>query len=145
MLNCKARFFEMGLFMSENQITVYELVGGEPTFRRLVDTFYAKVEADEALRTIFPEDLEPGKEWQYLFLMQYWGGPTTYGEVRGHPRLRMRHFPFAITPDLRNRWVQHMHEAIDEVGITEPARSMMRDYFERAGTAMINRYEPPTE
>jgi hemoglobin len=126
--------------MSENQISVYDLVGGEPTFRRLVDIFYAKVEADEILRKIFPEDLAPGKEWQYLFLMQYWGGPTTYVEVRGHPRLRMRHFPFAITPDLRNRWVQYMHEAIDEVEIKEPARSMMREYFEQAGTAMINRY-----
>ena len=131
--------------MSENQISVYELVGGEPTFRRLVDIFYAKVEADEILRTIFPEDLEPGKEWQYLFLMQYWGGPTEYVEKRGHPRLRMRHSPFAVTPDLRNRWVQYMHEAIDEVEIKDPARSVMREYFERAGTAMINRYNPPEE
>ena len=131
--------------MSENQISVYELVGGEPTFRRLVDIFYAKVEADEILRSIFPEDLEPGKEWQYLFLMQYWGGPTTYVEKRGHPRLRMRHYPFVITPDSRNRWVQYMHEAINEVEIKEPARSVMREYFERAGSAMINHHMPPEE
>lgn len=131
--------------MSENEMTVYELVGGEATFKRLVDSFYAKVEADEALRAIFPDELEPGKRHQRLFLMQYWGGPTTYIEERGHPRLRMRHSPFPITPQLRNRWVQHMLAAIDEVGIEEPARSMMREYFEQGATFMINRYPPPSE
>ena len=131
--------------MSENEITVYELVGGEATFKRLVDSFYAKVEADEVLRVIFPQDLEPGKRYQQLFLMQYWGGPMTYIEERGHPRLRMRHNPFPITPELRNRWVQHMLAAIDEVGIEEPARSMMREYFEQGATFMINRYPPPAE
>lgn len=127
--------------MSENQQTVFEMIGGEATFRRLVDSFYARVEADEVLRAIFPEDLEAGKEYQYLFLMQYWGGSSRYSEERGHPRLRMRHSPYAITPDLRNRWVQYMLEAIDEVGIGEPARSQMRDYFEQGASFMINRYE----
>ena len=127
--------------MSENQQTLYELIGGEATFRRLVDTFYAKVEADEVLRAIFPEDLEAGKEYQFLFLMQYWGGPIRYSQERGHPRLRMRHSPYAITEDLRNRWVQYMLEAIDQVGIQEPARSQMREYFEQGATFMINRYE----
>ena len=131
--------------MSENEMTVYELVGGEATFKRLVDSFYAKVEADKILRAIFPEDLETGKRNQQLFLMQYWGGPTTYIEERGHPRLRMRHSPFPITPELRDRWVQHMLAAIDEVGIEEPARSMMREYFEQGATFMINRYPPPSE
>jgi hemoglobin len=126
--------------MSENQETVYELVGGEATFRRLVDTFYAKVETDEVLRVIFPDDLDAGKEYQFLFLMQYWGGPIRYSEERGHPRLRMRHSPYAITEDLRNRWVQYMLEAIDEVGIQEPFRSQMREYFEQGATFMINRY-----
>ena len=126
--------------MSENQQTLYELIGGEATFRRLVDIFYAKVEADEVLRAIFPEDLEAGKEYQFLFLMQYWGGPIRYSEERGHPRLRMRHSPYAITEDLRNRWVQYMLEAIDEVGIQEPFRSQMREYFEQGATFMINRY-----
>jgi hemoglobin len=127
--------------MSENQQTLYELIGGEATFLRLVDTFYAKVEADVVLRAIFPEDLESGKEYQFLFLMQYWGGPIRYSEERGHPRLRMRHSPYAITEDLRNRWVQYMLEAIDEVGIQEPFRSQMREYFEQGATFMINRYE----
>jgi hemoglobin len=130
--------------MSENEVTVYDLIGGEATFERLVTVFYAKVEADEVLRAIFPEDLEPGKRYQQLFLMQYWGGPTAYIEERGHPRLRMRHYPFPITEDLRNRWVEHMLAAIDEVGIQEPARSMMREYFDRAASVMINRYDPPT-
>jgi hemoglobin len=127
--------------MSENQQTLYDLIGGEATFRRLVDSFYAKVEADEVLRAIFPEDLEAGKEYQFLFLMQYWGGSTRYSQERGHPRLRMRHSPYAITEDLRNRWVQYMLEAIDEAGIQEPYRSEMRQYFEQGATFMINRYE----
>jgi hemoglobin len=131
--------------MSENEVTVYDLIGGEATFERLVTVFYAKVEADEVLRAIFPEDLEPGKRYQQLFLMQYWGGPTAYIEERGHPRLRMRHYPFPITEDLRNRWVEYMLAAIDEVGIQEPARSMMREYFDRAASVLINRYDPPSE
>ena len=126
--------------MSENQTTVYKLVGGEETFRKLVDIFYSKVEADEKLRAIFPEDLEPGKQWQFLFLMQYWGGPQRYGAERGHPRLRMRHAPYSVTPELASLWAKYMLEAIDEVGIQEPARTMMRDYFERGATFMINRY-----
>jgi hemoglobin len=131
--------------MSENEVTVYDLIGGEATFERLVTVFYAKVEADEVLRAIFPEDLEPGKRYQQLFLVQYWGGPTAYIEERGHPRLRMRHYPFPITEDLRNRWVEYMLAAIDEVGIQEPARSMMREYFDRAASVMINRYDAPPE
>jgi hemoglobin len=120
--------------------TMYDRVGGEATFRRLVDAFYARVEQDTVLRPLFPDDLTPGKEWQFLFLMQYWGGPTRYMEERGHPRLRMRHFPFAITLQARDAWVRCMFEAIDEVGISEPARTEMRDYFDRGATFMINRY-----
>lgn len=131
--------------MSQNEITVYERVGGETTFRQLVDIFYAKVEADEILRSIFPEDLEPGKKWQFLFLSQYWGGPTTYATQRGHPRLRMRHGPYPITLDMRNRWLQYMLEAVDEVGIEDPDRALMREYFQRAADAMINRFEPPSQ
>jgi hemoglobin len=84
--------------------------------------------------------LEAGKEYQYLFLMQYWGGSTQYSEERGHPRLRMRHAPYAITPDLAKRWATYMLEAIDEVGIKEPARSQMREYFEQGASFMVNRY-----
>lgn len=127
--------------MSEEQQSIYTMIGGEDTMRSLVDEFYARVETDTELRAIFPDDLEPGKQWQFLFLMQYWGGPRRYAEERGHPRLRMRHMPYPISPDLRDRWVQHMLDAIDAVGIEEPARATMRDYFERGATFMINRYQ----
>ena len=119
--------------------TVYELVGGEKTFRRLVEAFYARVETDPVLRPLFPTKLEAGKRWQFLFLSQFFGGPTTYSEERGHPRLRMRHMPFAIDQQARDHWLRHMLEAIDEAGIEEPMRSVMTDYFERASTHMINK------
>jgi hemoglobin len=124
------------------EVSVYDFVGGAETFRKLVDAFYSRVEADPALRPMFPEDLEPGKQWQYLFLMQYFGGPTAYMEERGHPRLRMRHAPFPIDQTARDAWLGHMLAAIDEVGIAEPARTMMRDYFERASTHMMNAFQP---
>jgi hemoglobin len=124
--------------MSEGERSIYEIIGGDETFRRLVDNFYARVEADEVLRPLFPDDLEPGKHWQYLFLTQFFGGPSRYAGQRGHPRLRMRHFPFAINQKARDRWLTHMLAAIDDVGIDEPARSFMRDYFERASAHMIN-------
>jgi len=126
--------------MPSDEKTVYEQVGGEATFRHLVDAFYARVERDEQLRAMFPDDLEPGKKWQFLFLMQYWGGPARYQAERGHPRLRMRHAPYPITSEARDRWVQHMLDAIDEVGIQEPARSTMRADFERGASFMVNQF-----
>jgi hemoglobin len=120
--------------------TVYDLIGGEETFRRLVDVFYDKVAQDPVLRPLFPEDLEEGKQWQFLFLMQYWGGPTRYTEERGHPRLRMRHMPFRIDAAASSAWLRCMLEAIDEVDIAEPARTEMRAYFERAAPFMVNAY-----
>ncbi|MFN8376213.1 MAG: globin [Anaerolineae bacterium] len=123
-----------------SEYTIYEVVGGDPTFHKLVDRFYAHVEADEKLRSMFPEDLEPGKRWQFLFLTQFFGGPQRYGEERGHPRLRMRHNPFPITQEARDAWLKHMVTAIDEVGIEEPARTVMRDYFERGSAFMVNLY-----
>ena len=127
--------------MADEQ-TLYELVGGDDTFHRLVNAFYARVEADEGLRSLFPQDLEPGKHWQFLFLTQYFGGPQRYAQERGHPRLRMRHAPFPIDQSARDAWLGHMLAAIDEVGIPEPQRSEMRDYFERGSAFMIN-LEPP--
>jgi hemoglobin len=123
--------------------TVYEMIGGDDTFRRLVDAFYARVENDPILRPLFPEDLSPGKEHQFLFLSQYWGGPARYEARRGHPRLRMRHFPFAIGQKERDAWVGHMLAAVDEAGIPEPARSQMIEYFERSASFLINRAEQP--
>lgn len=122
--------------------TVYELVGGDATFRALVDAFYRRVEADPVLAPIFPEPREPGKEGQYLFLVQYFGGPHRYSETKGHPRLRMRHAPFPIGGRERDAWLAHMLAAVDEVGIAEPMRGVMREYFERAATFMINQPAP---
>lgn len=118
---------------------VYDAIGGEATMRALVDHFYAHVETDPILRPLFPEDMEPGKRHQLLFLTQYFGGPMTYNDERGHPRLRMRHMPFAIGPAERDAWLGHMLNAVDAVGIAEPARSVLRVYFENAAAAMMNR------
>jgi hemoglobin len=128
--------------MSDHEFTLYDLVGGDPTFQQLVDVFYSRVEADADLRPMFPDDLEPGKRWQFLFLTQFFGGPARYAEERGHPRLRMRHMPFPIDMDARNRWLGHMLAAIDAVGIQEPMRTTMRDYFERGSAFMMNREQP---
>jgi hemoglobin len=128
--------------MSSDARTIYDRVGGEETLRKLVDVFYARVEQDERLRALFPTDLEPGKRWQLLFLTQYFGGPDTYSAERGHPRLRMRHMHFPVDQEARERWLGHMLAAIDAVGIVEPARSAMREYFEFASQAMINVWQP---
>ena len=126
--------------MSDNNRSIYDMIGSEEPFRELVESFYAKVEQDTVLRPMFPDDLEDGKYWQFLFLMQYFGGPTRYMEERGHPRLRMRHFPFPINQTARDHWLDHMLTSIDDVGIQEPARSAMRQYFERASTFLINQF-----
>src|SRR5262245_29352432 len=98
--------------------TFYDLVGGEPTFRKLVDEFYAGVAADPLLRPLYPDqDLAAANERLRLFLIQYWGGPGTYSAQRGHPRLRMRHAPFRIGPAERDAWVGHMRRAVDSLGL----------------------------
>lgn len=122
--------------------SLYERIGGDETFHRLVDAFYRRIEADPLLRPIFPADMEPGKEGQFLFLTQYFGGPQRYTQQRGRPFLRMRHMPFVIGERERDAWVGHMLAAIDEVGIPEPSRAVMREYFERGATFMMN--QPPT-
>jgi hemoglobin len=119
--------------------TLYEQLGGDAIFRRLVTAFYDRVESDPLLRPLFPDDLELGNEHQFLFLTQYWGGPPRYQEQRGHPRLRMRHAPFPIGQAEHDAWLGHILAAIDEIGIPEPARSQMGEYFERTATAMMNR------
>jgi hemoglobin len=120
--------------------SVYELAGGEPTFRLLVKRFYARVAADPSLRAVFPdEDLSGAAERLTLFLIQYWGGPTTYSEQRGHPRLRMRHQPFAIGQAERDAWLGHMTAAVESLDLAPAVRQALLDYFEAASTAMINR------
>ena len=119
---------------------LYEAVGGEPTFRRLIARFYEEVAADqEILRPLYPEaDLGPAEERFRLFLMQYWGGPHTYSDQRGHPRLRMRHAPFVIGPVERDAWLRAMKVALDDSGIEEPWRAQLWDYLEMAAHSMQN-------
>lgn len=127
--------------MTDNEMTVYEMVGGDAVFRQLVNRFYDYVEADPELRPMFPEDLATGREWQFLFLVQFFGGPAHYIAKRGHPRLRMRHAPFAINKRAQELWLGHMLRALDEVNVAEPAYSAMRDYFVRASEFLINQIE----
>ncbi len=120
-------------------VTFYEHVGGEETFTRLVHRFYSGVREDPVLRPLYPEDeLDAAEERLRLFLMQYWGGPTTYSEQRGHPRLRMRHAPFAVTPDMRDRWITHMRDAVDSLDLPEAQRTELWTYLERAAHFMVN-------
>ncbi|MER7545304.1 globin [Actinomadura sp.] len=121
------------------QVTFYEAVGGEPTFRRLVHRFYQGVAEDPDLRPMYPEeDLGPAEERLRLFLMQYWGGPNTYSRRRGHPRLRMRHVPFVIDEAQRDRWLKHMRVAVDELGLPEPLEKQLWDYFLMAARSLVN-------
>lgn len=124
--------------------TFYDEVGGFETFRNLVDRFYAGVATDEVLRPMYPEeDLGPAAERFTLFLVQYWGGPTTYSEQRGHPRLRMRHAPFEVTPLARDHWLKHFRAAMDEVGLTPEQDAKLWDYVTHAAQFMINTMESP--
>ncbi|XVQ09253.1 globin [Spirillospora sp. CA-255316] len=120
-------------------MTFYEAVGGEETFRRLVHRFYQGVADDPVLRPLYPEeDLGPAEERLLLFLIQYWGGPNTYSQQRGHPRLRMRHAPFVIGEPEREAWLRHMRDAVDELELPEQLEKMLWDYFTMAARSMVN-------
>jgi hemoglobin len=120
-------------------VTFYEEVGGAPTFARLVHAFYAGVAADPELRALYPDDdLAPAERRLRMFLEQYFGGPTTYSAERGHPRLRMRHAPFPVTLDMRDRWLRHMLAAMDTLDLDEAHAEQMRDYFFRAAHMLVN-------
>lgn len=124
--------------------TFYDAVGGHETFARLTKRFYEQVAADAEFRAIYPEeDLGPAEERLRLFLEQYWGGPETYSERRGHPRLRMRHAPFRITLKERDTWLRHMKVALDDLGLAEEFHKEMWFYFERAADAMVNTLDTP--
>jgi len=121
-------------------MSLYERVGGDDFFVRLVDKFYDGVASDEVLLRLYPEqsDLAGARERLRLFLIQYWGGPTTYSDERGHPRLRQRHFPFAIGALERDRWLVHMLAAVEEVSTDEGIRSELTEYMVRAAEHMVN-------
>jgi|SRR5918992_1062576 hemoglobin len=121
------------------EVTFYEAVGGEETFRRLVHRFYQGVAADPLLRPLYPgEDLGPAEERLTLFLIQYWGGPNTYSRQRGHPRLRMRHVPFAIGAAERDAWLRHMRDAVDELELPQQLDDMLWRYLIMAANSLVN-------
>ncbi|WP_234988214.1 globin [Demequina sp. NBRC 110056] len=121
----------------------FEAVGGHPTFDRIVRRFYAGVAEDPVLRPMYPEhDLEGAIERLTLFLEQYWGGPTTYSDQRGHPRLRMRHVAFHVNPDARDRWIEHMRDAVAAADLAPLHAVTLMDYLERAAYSMVNTFEP---
>ena len=120
--------------------TLYAIAGGMPFFERLVTRFYEGVAADADLRPLYPEeDLAGATRRLTLFLAQYWGGPRTYDDERGPPRLRMRHFPFAIGPLERDRWLVHMRAAIAELAPLPEVADALERYFANAAEAMRNR------
>jgi hemoglobin len=122
--------------------TFYEQVGGHETFVKLVHEFYQGVAQDPPLRALYPEeDLGPAEERLRMFLEQYWGGPTTYSERRGHPRLRMRHHPYKVTPTQRDRWLHHMMAAVDTLDLAPADDLILRDYLERAAHSLVNSLE----
>ena len=122
--------------------TLWAQVGGTDTFDRLVRAFYRGVREDELLAPMYPNEDWEGAIWRLCtFLEQYWGGPTTYSDQRGHPRLRMRHAPFPVTPEAREHWLAHMYAALDEVALPPMHDAAFRDYVDRAALAMVNRFE----
>jgi len=123
-------------------VNLYDAVGGQPFFDELVARFYRGVADDPLLRPMYPDDLTDPARHLALFLGQYWGGPSTYGDERGHPRLRMRHAPFVIAEPERDAWLRHMSAALDSLVVERqihPAiEARMLDYFGMAADGMVN-------
>ena len=132
----------IGRAVAAEQQTFFEAVGGHETFVRLVDRFYEGVAQDPLLRPMYPEEhLGPARERLTLFLEQYWGGPGTYSEQRGHPRLRMRHAGFRISPAARDAWLRHMHEAVTQLALPPLQQDLLWDYLERAAHSLLNTFD----
>lgn len=126
----------------QTQISFFEAVGGQATFHRIVAAFYREVAEDEVLRPLYPEeDLGPAERRLRMFLEQYWGGPRTYSDERGHPRLRMRHHPFKVGPIERDAWLRAMRIAVAEIEpevLDDAHRKQLLDYFEMAANSLMN-------
>lgn len=139
----RGRFAGLGIGILDHvtePTSLYERAGGTPFFEALVARFYQGVADDPVLRPVYPEeDLAPAQRRLTLFLIQYWGGPTTYDEERGHPRLRMRHAPFAIGPAERDRWLLHMRAAIADLAPPPDVAAALERYIATAAEAMRNR------
>ena len=133
--------------MSETQApSLYEAIGGEPAFQRLVHRFYLEVAADPELRPVYPSrDLGPAEEHLRMFLVQYWGGPAAYNERRGHPRLRMRHRHFAIGPAERDAWLRHMRTALDELELDPALDTQLWEYLVMAAHSLVNQPGEPAD
>jgi len=130
----------MLVVMEQVEPTLYDAAGGMEFFERLVDAFYDGVERDDVLAPLYPEapDYSGARRRLTLFLAQYWGGPGTYSAERGHPRLRMRHFPFPVGPRQRERWMFHMTNAVESLTLDGPIRQALLDYFVMAADQMMN-------
>lgn len=123
----------------DREITFYEAIGGHDTIKLIVDTFYAGVATDEALRPMYPEqDLEPAAHRFTMFLEQYWGGPNTYSQERGHPRLRMRHVPFEVTAEARDHWLKHFRAGLDAAKLSPEHDAQFWAYAQHAASFMVN-------
>lgn len=121
----------------------YDQVGGHEVFATLVHDFYQGVATDEVLKPMYPEDDMDGAEQRLtMFLEQYWGGPTTYSQQRGHPRLRMRHVAFHVNPEARDRWLGHMRDALDRLELSPLHDATLWDYLQRAAHSLVNTFEP---
>jgi len=122
--------------------TFYDEIGGSPTVRGIVKRFYEGVATDEVLRPLYPEeDLTAAEDRFAMFLEQYWGGPTTYSDRRGHPRLRMRHAPFAVTPAAAERWLVHFREGLDAARLPPEQDAQFWDYVTHAAQFMVNSFD----
>ena len=122
-----------------NDASFFEQVGGGETFRRLVAKFYEGVAADPILRPIYPDaDLADAQERLFLFLQQYWGGPSTYSDTRGHPRLRIRHAPFEIGVVQRDAWLGHMRVAVKSLTLAADLENELWNYLVAAANSLVN-------
>lgn len=144
LINVIGQFFQSAYTgcMSENinPHSFYAQVGGAPVFEKLCREFYLRVASDPEFKAMYPEDdLGPAERRLRMFLEQYWGGPKTYQIERGHPRLRMRHMPFAIGPQERDMWLGYMREAVDTLNLSPLHEAELWDYLERSAHAMQNR------
>lgn len=119
-------------------MTMYEALGGEETISRLVQAFYKRVAQHPDLKPLFPDDFTEIRQKQFMFLTQYFGGPTLYSDVYGHPMMRMRHLRFPITPKRRDAWLQCMREAMDEIGLDGIVREQAYARLEMTANYMVN-------
>ncbi len=125
-----------------NEQPLFDAVGGHDTFARLVERFYEQVATDPLLRPMYPEDLTDSADHMTWFLEQYWGGPTTYSQRRGHPALRMRHAPFRVDSQARDHWLAHMRVALDELALAPEHDAALWEHLERTANFLRNTADP---